>query len=110
MFFSLVWTEFLCACSGSLRDAEVRWQGEGEGNRKWDGEDGSGSVAARKSAPVGPRLKEELFSEETVRHGEMWKCCICMGKWGPQIISLSINVNVTSFKYARTLLSQVDAM
>ena len=42
MFFSLVWTECLCACSGSLGEAEVRWQGEGEGNRKWDGEDGRG--------------------------------------------------------------------
>ena len=39
------------------------------------GEDGRGSVAVRKSAPVGPRLKEEVFSEETVRHGEMWKSC-----------------------------------
>lgn len=33
--------------------------------------DGRRSVVVRKSVPVGPRLKEELFSKETVKRREV---------------------------------------
>lgn len=108
MFVFLVWIEFPCACSQSLGGTEVGWEGWG---RKGIGTGGWERISnIRQPVPVGPRLKKKLFSEEGVRHGEMWKCFeYLFWEVGTQShYNFCINGNVTSFKYAPTLFSQVD--
>lgn len=67
-------------------------------------------MAVRKSVPVSPRLKEELFSEEMVRCGEMWKCFeyLCWEVGPSNHYNVTINGNVTLFEYSHILFSQVD--